>query len=234
MPRAAFVTGERTALNFLQTLSGTATATRIVRRSRRGHCDAPARHAQDAAGPAPRAEIRRALRRRRESPHRPVRRGPDQGEPHRGRRRPARRRQRGAAPLAARPDSRSRSRAWPSSREALETEADRIMLDDFSLDDMRARGAAPRRPRRQAQGARSVRQRKRAKPCAASPRPASTSSRSAPSPSTCARSTSRCASSRPRCALLRFPAALGRQRARRAAKRGYATDWRRRFGSETP
>ena len=73
----------------------------LARRHRRGHAHAHPRHAQDAAGPAPRAEVRRALRRRRESPHRPVRRDADQGEPHRRRRQRQRSRRRSAAPVAA-------------------------------------------------------------------------------------------------------------------------------------
>jgi nicotinate-nucleotide pyrophosphorylase (carboxylating) len=65
----ALLSAERPALNFLQLLSGTASATRRhVRRDRRRVAQ-PARlrdpgHAQDPAGPAPGAEVRGARRRR--------------------------------------------------------------------------------------------------------------------------------------------------------------------------
>ena len=90
---AASVTGERTALNFLQTLSGTATATRAFASMLAGTAHARARHSQDSARTAARTEVRRALRRRREPSARSLRRDPDQGKPHRrGRQRPRGRR----------------------------------------------------------------------------------------------------------------------------------------------
>ena len=61
----ALVSAERTALNFLQTLSGTATITAAARRRGARHRHAHPRHPQDHARPAPRAEIRGARGRRR-------------------------------------------------------------------------------------------------------------------------------------------------------------------------
>ena len=57
-----------------------------VRRRAEGHARGPSRHAEDDARPAPFRAVRRALRRRHESPPRPLRRLPRQGQP-RGRRR---------------------------------------------------------------------------------------------------------------------------------------------------
>jgi nicotinate-nucleotide pyrophosphorylase (carboxylating) len=59
----ALLTGERSALNFLQTLSGTATVTRRYVDAIAGTAVPDPRHAQDPSRSAPRAEIRRALRR---------------------------------------------------------------------------------------------------------------------------------------------------------------------------
>ena len=70
-PARPILTGERTALNFLQLLSGTATA-RAPMRMRSPGLPADPRHAQDAAGIAQRAEVRRALRRRRQPPPGPL------------------------------------------------------------------------------------------------------------------------------------------------------------------
>ena len=70
-PARAILAAERTALNFVGMLSGTATATaRYVRKSR-AHQDARDLHPQDDAGPARAAEIRDPLRRRLQSPLRP-------------------------------------------------------------------------------------------------------------------------------------------------------------------
>ena len=55
---------------------------RRLRRRRRGTRRAHPRHAQDHPRPAPGAEVRGARRRRRQPPHRPVRRGDAQGKPH--------------------------------------------------------------------------------------------------------------------------------------------------------
>ena len=59
------LTGERTALNFLQTLSGTATATRACSATPARKHERAARYPQDIARLTARAEVRRALRRRR-------------------------------------------------------------------------------------------------------------------------------------------------------------------------
>ena len=86
--RARCSPAERPALNFLQLLSGTATATRAPCAGHRRRVAQPARlrrarHAQDAARPAPGAEVRGARRRRRQPAAGAVARHPDQGEPHR-------------------------------------------------------------------------------------------------------------------------------------------------------
>ena len=74
-------------------------------------------------------------------------------------------------------------------REALAAGARRILLDNFPLEGLReAVAIAARRARLEASGG------SRSTPCARSPRRASTTSRSARSPRTCARSTCRCAS----------------------------------------
>ena len=73
-----------------------------------GHADAHLLHPQDHAGPARAGEIRGALRRRLQSPLRPRRRDADQGQPHRGRRRHARRA--GARARQCRPSGEDRDR----------------------------------------------------------------------------------------------------------------------------
>ena len=105
---------ERAALNFLGHLSGIATADRDIRAAPAAHKTAHLLHAQDHAGAARAGEIRGALRRRLQSPLRPRRRDPDQGQPHRGRGRHPRR----AGARARRTPaiwSRSRSRSIRSS-----------------------------------------------------------------------------------------------------------------------
>ena len=118
-PARALVSGERCALNFLQALSGTATTTAKYVDAVRGTQRDDPRHAQDIAGPAHRAEIRRALRRRQQSSHRTVRRDADQGKPHRrgglARRRGARR-ARASSGFAARSGSRELRRVARSAR----------------------------------------------------------------------------------------------------------------------
>ena len=129
-PARALLTGERCALNFLQTLSGTATATRRYVAAVRRHAVPHPRHAQDHPRPAPGAEIRRALRRRQQPSHGPLRRcwsrrttsslpapSPPRSTRH-GR-------------LAAVPVE-SRWRRWPSSPGAGRG-ADMALLDEFSL-----------------------------------------------------------------------------------------------------
>ena len=86
-PARAVLSGERTALNFVGRLSGIATLTADYVAPHRRHQDAHLLHAQDHAGPARAGEIRGALRRRLQSSLRARRRDPDQGQPHRGRRR---------------------------------------------------------------------------------------------------------------------------------------------------
>ncbi len=104
----AILTGERTALNFLQRLSGVATlAARCVARGGGDRCHDP-RHPQDDAGSARAREGRGRRRRGGQPPRRPVRRDPDQGEPRR-----ARRRGRGGGP--ARPGGGAPTYRWRSS-----------------------------------------------------------------------------------------------------------------------
>ena len=108
----AILTGERTALNFLQRLSGVATmAARCVARGR-GHRRHDPRHAQDDPRPACAREGGRRGRWRHQPPRRPVRRDPDQGEP-----RDARGRGRRGGPTRARGGARAaRSRSKPHAR----------------------------------------------------------------------------------------------------------------------
>ena len=83
----ALLSAERVALNFLGRLSGIATMTRQYVDAIAGTKRQDRRHAQDDAGASRLREICRALRRRLQSPYRPLRRHPDQGQPHRRRRR---------------------------------------------------------------------------------------------------------------------------------------------------
>ena len=71
-PARPILTGERTALNFLQTLSGDRHRRASLRRSRGRHRLPDPRHAQDDSGSAAGAEIRGALRRRAEPSPRPA------------------------------------------------------------------------------------------------------------------------------------------------------------------
>ena len=84
-PARSLLTGERTALNFLQTLSGTATATRRYVAAVAGLPCRILDTRKTLPGLRTRAEIRGALRRRQQPPHGPLRRHPGQGEPHHGR-----------------------------------------------------------------------------------------------------------------------------------------------------
>ena len=88
-PMRSILAGERTALNFLQRLSGVATPTaRYVEAAAEPAVQGPG-HAQDDAGLAAAGEVRGALRRRPQPPHGPLRRRSHQGQPpRRGRRRP--------------------------------------------------------------------------------------------------------------------------------------------------
>jgi Nicotinate-nucleotide pyrophosphorylase len=79
----SLLTGERAALNFLQTLSGTATISHEYAQRVAG---TPVRllDTQDHPRPEAGTEIRRQLRRLFQPPHWPVRCLPDQGKPHHG------------------------------------------------------------------------------------------------------------------------------------------------------
>ena len=80
----SILTAERTALNFLQRLSGIATLTASASRCRRLHGRGDSRHPQDHPGVPTPGEVRRPLRRRPESPHGPLRPDHAQGQPPRG------------------------------------------------------------------------------------------------------------------------------------------------------
>ena len=110
----AILTAERTALNFLQRLSGVATLTARCVQAVQGTGRQDPRYAQDDAGAAHAREGRGRGRRRDQPPGRPVRRDPDQGEPcgARGRRRA----RRFGAPRSSRPSCSSRSNAPRSTR----------------------------------------------------------------------------------------------------------------------
>ena len=109
----AVLAAERVALNFLGHLSGVATAAaafvQLIAHTKARVCCTR----KTTPGLRALAEIRRALRRRLQSPLRPRRRDPDQGQPHRGRGR-----HRGGAARAPRRSpatwSRSRSRSTRS------------------------------------------------------------------------------------------------------------------------
>jgi nicotinate-nucleotide pyrophosphorylase (carboxylating) len=129
-PARPLLSGERTALNFLQSLVRHRHAARTLRRRRRRHRLPRAGHAQDPARPALGAEVRGRLRRRHQSPPRPVRRPADQGKPH----------HRGRRHCAALPRPAPRTRASSveievesptSSRQALDGGADIVLLDNF-------------------------------------------------------------------------------------------------------
>ncbi len=114
-----------------------------------------------------------------QSPDRPLRRHPDQGEPHPGRGLD-RRRGRGGARARERPSrSRWRSKRWTSCARRSTRGADMALLDEFSLDGpARGSGDEPRPPQRTDE-ARGLGQRHARDAARRSPRPASISSRSA-------------------------------------------------------
>ena len=126
----ALLTGERTALNLLGRLSRHRHAHASLRRRRRGHRRDDPRHAQDDAGPARAREARRARRRRHEPPLRPVRRGPDQGQPPAARRRHrvgrSRARRRTGLPVEVECET------LDDVRDALDAGADTILLDNMT------------------------------------------------------------------------------------------------------
>ena len=182
---------ERTALNLLCHLSGVATLTaRFVRRGR-GNRRGDPRHAQDDPGPAGAGEGRGRGGRRAQPPHGPARRGADQGEPHRPRRRPCRG---GAARPRGRAGARDRGRVPKRRRGRTRRWAPAPTACCWTTWSLRSCG--PRSPR-------ATRPRRRTAPGdprglgrdhpgqrrARSPPPGSTSSRSAPSPTRPPRST---------------------------------------------
>ncbi len=172
----ALLSAERTALNFMQRLSGIATLTAQVRGCGEGHAGEDPRHAQDDARVAPAREVRRARRRWREPPPRPRARGPDQGQSSQGRRRRCRRRRasRSRARAAGREDrsrvrlARSGARGHRGRRRRGARGQHAGGYDSRGGDD---RARTRRRSRRQAAS--------RSTPCARSRRRASTTSRSA-------------------------------------------------------
>ena len=132
----ALLVGERTALNFLQRLSGIATrARRFVDAA--GGRDHDSRHAEDDADAAGAREVRGARRRRDESSRRALRRDPDQGQPHPAGRR--RHRRPSSAPARTGPACRSRSkrRRSPRSTRRSRPAPRRFSLDNMSTDDIR-------------------------------------------------------------------------------------------------
>ena len=171
---AALLTAERTALNFLQRLSGIATLTRAVRRRRRRPHHRP-RHAQDHAAAAGAREVRRARRRRQQSSHRPRRRHPDQGQP-----RPAGGRRRGGGDAhAQRPTARCRPR---SRRRASSRWTRRCAPAPTSSCSTTCRRPTSSKPCARCRGPgedRDLRRRDARRGCRSSPRPAPTSCRSA-------------------------------------------------------
>ncbi len=161
----ALLGAERTALNFLQRLSGVATLTARCVRGDRGHGRDDPRHAQDDAGAARAGEGRRARGRRRQPPRRPLRHGAHQGEPRRARRRRRRGRARRARGLPGPAAGGRVQHARAEVREALE-----------------AQRAA--HPARQHEPRRAARRRRPRSPGAPSSRrrAASSSTRSGPTP----------------------------------------------------
>ena len=131
----AMLTAERTALNFLQRLSGIATLTRRFVDAA-GGAHHHARHAEDDADAARAREVRGARGRRHEPPRRAGRRDPDQGQPH-----PARRRRRSGdeADEGARQDMPIEIEAQSLEQvdAAIAAGADIILLDNLSIDDIR-------------------------------------------------------------------------------------------------
>ena len=77
----SLLAGERTALNFLQQLSGVATLTQCYVEALAGTAHAHHRHPQNYPRLAALTEVGRAHGRRRQSPHGPVRCRADQGKP---------------------------------------------------------------------------------------------------------------------------------------------------------
>ncbi len=131
------LTAERTALNFLQLLSGTATVTRRFVDAVAGTRARDRGHAQDPARPAPGAEVRDRSRRRHQPPRRPLRRHPDQGEPHHRCGRHSRSRGTGAQHRALNVFIEVEVENLDELREALDAGVTMVLLDNMSLDEMR-------------------------------------------------------------------------------------------------
>ncbi len=127
------------ALNFLQTLSATATAASRYVRAVAGTGCRILDTRKTLPGPAPRAEVRRALRRRAEPPPRPLRHGAHQGKPHHRR--------------GLHRHARSRRRAGPSPGIPVEVEVESLEEFDQALAGRRRHHHARRtQPRRHARG----------------------------------------------------------------------------------
>ena len=125
-------------INFLQLLSAVATRTRAFVKLVEGTRAKILDTRKTLPGPAHRAEVRRARRRRHEPPHRPLRRHPPQGKPHRGRRRREGGRARGAARGHAGHDGAGGGGDdRPASRGARRRARSSILLDNFTLPRMR-------------------------------------------------------------------------------------------------
>ena len=133
----ALLTGERTALNFLQLLSRCRDHHAPLRRRRARHARENRRHPQDPARTAAGAEIRGRHRRRHQSPHGPVRRHADQGKPHRRRRRNHRRLREAARHAPAAAWIQIEVENLDQLREALAAGAKMILLDNMSTAQMR-------------------------------------------------------------------------------------------------
>ena len=176
----ALLAAERTALNLLGHLSGVATLTARFVGAVDGHRRGDPRHPQDDAGPAGAREGGGRGRRRAQPPHGPLRRDPDQGEPHRARRRPRRGGRRGARSAQPELEVEVECRDADEVAEALGAGADRLLLDNMDADALRAAVALARRGvGRPGIDARGLGRRHARERAPRSPRPASTSSRSA-------------------------------------------------------
>ena len=135
-PTRGLLTAERTALNFASHLSGVATATSRWVAALEGTRAPGAGHPQDAAGLARAAEVRRALRRRRQPPVRPLRHGDGQGQPRgRGRWRGPGASRRSAPPTPTIPVE-VEVTDLDQLRELLDAGCERILLDNMTDDEM--------------------------------------------------------------------------------------------------
>ena len=174
---------ERTALNFLGHLSGIATLTARYVEAVAGTGAADPRHPQDDPGPARAGEGGGRGGRRAQPPDGPLRRDPDQGEPHRPGRRPGRGPSTRPAPRVPTCAIEVECRNLDEVAYALGTGADLLLLDNMDPATLREavelRDSSRRRDGALAGGLRRGQPRDGPR---RSPRPVSTSSRSAPSP----------------------------------------------------